>query len=154
MPDPKGRLTAQERTFAKHYAATGDGAYSARMAGYGSPAQRASANLQKPGVLAEVRLQARKRLESEGAEVGVQTLIEIATDRQQPGGTRVRAAAELVKQSGIGRADDGRPKEPHEMTASELQQAIEHLERLAGDRAKIISGVAVVSGAERDDIFA
>lgn len=153
MPDTKGRLTPQERVFAKHFASTGDGRYSAEKAGYGSPAQRASANLGKPAVLDEIRRNARKRLETEGAEVGVSVLVEIALDSRQPGGTRVRAATELVKHSGVGRGDDGQAKEPHEMTAAEIQQAIDKLERVAGDRAKIISGPCPDQFHSEGDLF-
>ena len=48
----------------------------------------------------------------------------------------------------IGKEDAAAGKEPHEMTAEELQQAIEQLEREAGNRAKVIN-----PSASKDDVF-
>ena len=48
----------------------------------------------------DVRRRARERLMTEGAEVGVATLIELAQDRLQKGSTRGAAAKALVQSSG------------------------------------------------------
>lgn len=48
----------------------------------------------------DIRRRARERLMTEGAEVGVRVLIELAEDRQQKGSTRGAAAKALVHASG------------------------------------------------------
>lgn len=48
----------------------------------------------------DIRRRARERLMTEGAEVGVRVLIELAEDRKQKGSTRGAAAKALVHASG------------------------------------------------------
>jgi hypothetical protein len=49
----------------------------------------------------DIRRRARSRLQTEGAEVGVRVLIELAEDKKQKGSTRGAAAKSLVQSSGI-----------------------------------------------------
>ena len=48
----------------------------------------------------DIRRRARERLQTEGAEVGVRVLIELAEDKNQKGSTRGAAAKALVQSSG------------------------------------------------------
>ncbi|MFZ2160458.1 MAG: hypothetical protein WAV72_30660 [Bradyrhizobium sp.] len=48
----------------------------------------------------DIRRRARERLQTEGAEVGVRVLIELAEDKSQKGSTRGAAAKALVQSSG------------------------------------------------------
>lgn len=50
--------------------------------------------------LDDVRRRARHRLQTEGVEVGVETLIELAQDKKQKGSTRGAAAKALVHSGG------------------------------------------------------
>ncbi len=97
----KGHLTAKERVFAVNMAATGDRLYSARIAGYSAPHQSAAQNLKNPDVAEDIRRRARHRLQTEGAQVGVAVLLELALDAKQKGSTRGAAAKSLVQLSGI-----------------------------------------------------
>lgn len=137
MPDKTGRLTPMEGVFAKHYGETGDATYAATKAGYSQPVVVGSQKRQDPRVLAASRAAARDRLRSEGAEVGVRVLIDIASDAKQPAGARVNAAVNLVKHSGIS-AEGADTLEPHEMTPEQIAKAIGELERNAAAQAKAV----------------
>ena len=135
MPDKKGRLTGMEAAFAKYYGQTGDASYSAAKAGYSAPVVVGSQKKSDPRIAAAAREAARQLLRTEGAEVGVRVLIEIAGDAKQPAGARVQAADKLVRHAGLS-AETNDGKEPHEMTGDEIARAIAELERIASDRAK------------------
>lgn len=135
MTTRKGPLSPMQKTFAQHYAATGDATYAATKAGYRTPAVRGSENKSDPAVAAEVRRIARETLRTDGAEVGVRVLIEIASDAKQPAGARVQAADKLVRHSGLS-AEGADGREPHEMSGADLAKAIDELTRIAADRAK------------------
>lgn len=138
MPDKKGRLTPMEGIFAKHLGETGDATYAATKAGYSQPVVVGSQKRQDPRIQAASRASARDRLRSEGAEVGVRVLIEIASDVKQPAGARVQAADKLVRHSGIS-AEGSDGLEPHEMTAEQIARAIEELTRAAASGAKPVN---------------
>lgn len=131
----KVRLTPMQRTFSRHMADTGDATYAAAKAGYAHPSVRGAENKSDPTVAAEVRRLARDRLRTEGAEVGVRVLIEIASDVKQPAGARVQAADKLVRHAGLS-AEGSDGIEPHEMTAEQIARAIGELERAASAQAK------------------
>ena len=126
-----------QRTFIHHMADTGDATYAAAKAGYAHPAVRGAENKHDPTLASEVRRLARERLRTEGAEVGVRVLIEIAVDVKQPAGARVQAADKLVKHAGLS-AEGGEERELHEMTGEEIARAIAALQHAASDRAKPI----------------
>jgi len=149
MPDQTGRLGRQERTFATHYAATGDKTYAATKAGYSQPAVGAHRALSRPAVLAEITRQQTERLVSEALPAAVKCLVDIITNDKAPAGARVQAA-KVVMDRTLG-VDDGRNgKEPHEMTGEELANAIAELERIAASQAKVIEAVPEPIG----DVFA
>ncbi len=127
-----------QRTFVRHMADTGDAVYAAAKAGYAHPATRGGENAKDPEIASEVRRLARDKLRTEGAEVGVRVLIEIASDVKQPAGARVQAADKLVRHSGIS-AEGSDGLEPHEMTAEQIARAIEELTRAAASGAKPVN---------------
>ncbi|WP_439392562.1 hypothetical protein ACRQ5Q_24365 [Bradyrhizobium sp. PMVTL-01] len=142
----KGQLTPMERAFAAKMDLSGDPAYSAEKAGYAQPGSAASKLMRNPDVLDEVRRRARTRLQTEGAEVGVRVLIEIASDPKQKGSARVAAAKALVHESGVARAQTLSETDLAEMPPDQLQELLgqarrELAERLA--RRNTIEGKAV-----------
>lgn len=93
-----------QRVFSRHMAATGDHAYAAEKAGYAQPGTNGAKLSHLPDVAEDVRRRARHRLMTEGAEVGVRVLVELACDEKQKGSTRGAAAKSLVQLSGISSA--------------------------------------------------
>ena len=128
---------------------TNDPVYAAEKAGYSSPRQAASMKSANPALQEQIA-KARDRLRGEGAQIGVAVLLELASDKKMPPGTRRAAAADLVKFSGVGAAEGEAEKDPHAMTDSELNEMIARLEErrtlllgAAGDRAKTIDGEVI-----------
>ena len=149
MPDKVGRFTVQEERFVEHYARTNDPTYAAAKAGYAHPQPRGSQNLQKPGLMALVQ-QARERLCTEGAAVGVGVLLELALDAKRvPPGVRRAAASDLVKYSGVAADASGDNVEPHEMTADQLAAArrAQELRLAAIDAAAATRAVDITPGS-------
>lgn len=120
-----------QRAFAGHMARTNDATYSAARAGYSQPASDGSQLMKIERVAEECRRRARNRLMTEGAEVGVSVLIELASDTKQKGSTRGAAAKALVQLSGVAGAQDLTEKDLSDMTPDELRSV------LAAARAKL-----------------
>lgn len=134
MPDKAGRLTPMERIFAERYAATGDAVYAAEKAGYSSPQQRASQNLGNQALMSESRAMAEARMVNEALPLAVESLIKTLKDPVAPWGVKNNAAKIVLDHTK--RADDKADKEPHEMTASEIDARIAELHQVAASRAK------------------
>jgi phage terminase small subunit len=137
MPDKLGRINKQESVFIERYAATGDARYAAEKAGYKSPAARASENLAKPMVVAEVQKLQRARLANEALPLAVDRLVGQLKDKNVVGAP-LNKAIELTLKYGGAVADEAQGKEPHEMSGEELARAIDTLERAAMAKAKPI----------------
>lgn len=137
MPIKGGKLTPMERSFAKHYAATGDATHSARKAGYGTPASRASELLARPAVAAEAQRISLARLQNEVLPLAIERHLKLLTD-QKIAGPALSKAIELAYKYGFNSDKAGTDKQPHEMTGEELAEAIAALRRAAADRAKPI----------------
>lgn len=103
--------------------------------------------MRKAHIIAEVRRQEELRLNLEALPAAVSLLTRAVTDDTFPANARV-SAAKIIMDRTIGKEDAAAGKEPHEMTAEELQRAIEQLEREAGNRAKVIN-----PDARKDDVF-
>lgn len=123
MPDRKGRFTGQEQAFVKHMTTHNNPTEAARQAGYVQPASKAVTLMNRPAILAQIQAAQSYRLKTEGAEVGVGTLIEIAKDGRAPAASRVMAARELVKLSGVAADAEGENKPLHAMSRAELVDA-------------------------------
>lgn len=143
MPIKGGRLSPQERTFAKEYANTGDATYAATKAHYASPATSSSRVLTRPGVKAEVDRQLKGIL-AKGAEKGAAFLVRVVDDEREPTKLRIQAATVLI------RADQGYDegkrgeREPHEMSIDEIHAKLAALEAEAGNRAMPVEQEASV----------
>lgn len=134
MPTQRGALTAAEKTFAAAYATTGDSAYSAQRAGYRTTAGGSMA-LARPAIQAEiVRLQTEK-LFATILPLAIEQHEKLLRNDATPAGAKVQAI-KLAYDRTLGLGEGGEAKEPHEMTAEELDAAIQKLRRAAADRAK------------------
>lgn len=131
-----------QRAFSGHMAATGDSAYAATKAGYNSPAIMGSRLALQGDVAEDVRRRVRHKLQTEGAQLGADVLMEIAADKLQKGSTRVNAAWRLVTLSGVvgpqalseGDLAD-MPADQIRALLAEAQRALEARMRLVGESA-------------------
>ena len=137
MPKKSGKLTPQERGFAKHYAATGDATLSAKRAGYGTPTSRGSELLARPAVVAEAQRISLARLHNEIVPLAIERHLKMLTDKATAGPALTKAI-ELAYKYGFNSDNAAPNKQPHEMTGEELAQAIDALKRAASDRARPI----------------
>lgn len=135
MPRKDGSLTPREAMWVGHMAATGDATYSAARAGYPRPPSDGWLKAQNPALMANVRKAQLARLTSDILPKALDLLERVVTDEKETTRNRLTAAQIVVKHSfaGDGAADD---KEPHEMTAQELQARIDRLRRVQAERAK------------------
>ncbi|HEV2155423.1 hypothetical protein [Bradyrhizobium sp.] len=129
-----------ERAFAAKMAVSGDPAYSAEKAGYAHAPAAASKLMRNPDVAEEVRRRARLRLQTEGAEVGVRVLIELAEDVKQKGSTRGAAAKALVQLSGITGAANLSEADLAEMPPDKIRELLSQAQRQLEARMKVVSG--------------
>lgn len=150
MPLKNGRLTPQERSFADAYALTNNAEFAAHKAGYKSSSALAKAS--DDALQARIHA-ARQRLRTEGAEIGVGVLIELAQDKATPSGVRRAAASDLVKLSGVGASEGEAEKPLSEMSAAELAtladrmaQRRDMLLKAASDKAKPVLEVEPSEG--------
>lgn len=118
-----------ERAFSAKMAVTGDPTYSAEKAGYSSPGTLGPRMAGNPDVAEDVRRRARQRLMTEGAEVGVRVLLELASDVLQKGSTRGAAAKSLVQLSGISTAQQLSPEDLAELPADQIRALLAEAQR-------------------------
>lgn len=137
MPDKLGRLNTQEKRFAKEYAMTGNAVFAASAAGYASPRQRASHNLQKDAVQADIRRQQLAILNNELLPAAIGVLATIIADPKASERGKL-TAVKIVLDRALGGADASESKEPHEMTSDEIQKRLDALRREASDRARVV----------------
>jgi len=139
MPRHNGRLTDQERQFASGVAATGNPVYAAAIAGYRHPGPRASNNLSKPEVQAEIRKQQLARLHNEVLPMAINVL-RAALDLDHAGvpwGSRV-TAAKIVTDRVFNDAQSAAQKDMADMTADELKDRMAMLQDRLASLAKPI----------------
>ncbi|MCJ2040286.1 hypothetical protein MKK55_15240 [Methylobacterium sp. J-059] len=120
MPLKSGRFTRQEQAFVDQMAHVNNPTLAARGAGYSQPASQGGVLMRRPDVLASVQAAVAYRLKTEGAEVGVGTLIEIAKDVKHPAASRVMAAKALVQLSGVAQGEDDGEKPLSSLSRAEL----------------------------------
>lgn len=132
----QGALTPQEHVFVQHYAPSGDAMYAAEKAGYVNPHDAAAKLPVKPRV-AEAAEKIREKLRTTGAEIGVQTLIDLC-DPKVPPGVRRAAASDLVKYSGVSGLEEGKRLELYDMTYEQLTRRREEILAQRAELAKVI----------------
>lgn len=135
MPIKGGRLTAQERTFAREYASTGDATYAATKAQYAQPATSSSRVLGRPVVQESIKRQQLARLNNELLPLALDTISGILNNAKATDSNKLTAAGLVMKYS-VGAMGEGEAKEPHEMSADELQAQIARLRNEAAERAR------------------
>jgi phage terminase small subunit len=150
MPIKSGRMTPQERIFAKHYAETGNGVFAAAQAHYSQPATAASKNLAKPTVLAEAQRQAEEMLANEILPWATKRHLKILQDDNLPAGAHNKAV-EIAYKYGLAKGIEGADKAPSELSAAEISAQLAGLEavkqrllREASDRANPIIEASVL----------
>lgn len=111
----------------------------ARLAGYSMPETQGWRLSQLPHIQRACRARIAAQLNTQGAQVGFSTLIEIATDKTAPKGARVQASNSLLDRAGfvskvLEKQRDSENKPLTEMSAAELEAFIsggmQKLERL------------------------
>lgn len=136
MPRKDGSLTPQEAAYAGYMAASGDPVYSAARAGYRTPGVDGWKKANNPVMVETVRRAQVARLNNELLPIALNLIERVILDDTENTRNRLTAAKIVVDRT-IGMAQDGtETKEPHEMTAAELQARIERLRREQADRAR------------------
>ena len=119
------------------------------MTGMSQPG--ASLALQRPSVQAEILRVQQERLTNDLLPLAVRCVEEILTNAKAPAGARIQAA-KLVFDRTLGVQGALGDKEPHEMSGSELADAIAKLEAMAAARARPIDA-EVIDDTPGGDIF-
>ena len=89
-----------------------------------------------PGRSDDIRRRARERLVTEGAEVGVRVLIELAEDKSQKGSTRGAAAKALVQLSGVSSAATLSEADLAELPADKIRALLSEAQRALDARLR------------------
>lgn len=150
MPDMKGRQTAKERVFVERMAATNDHLYAAAKAGYAVPAQGAHKALARPQIQQEIRARQLARMNNELLPLALDVISDILSSKTATERGKLMAAKIVIDRT-TGAGDGAEAKEPHEMSAAELQARIEALRREASDRAKPVVEVEANAQLEEPD---
>lgn len=140
MGKRRGALTPMQNAFSAKMASSGDPAYSAEKAGYGSPAIMGPRLARNVDVAEDMRRRARHRLQTEGAQVSVSVLIEIALDANQKASSRVAAAGKLGQMSGIASAATLSSEDLAELPADKIRALLGEAQRALEARMKVIEG--------------
>lgn len=136
MPLKSGRRTDKEALFIGHLAATGDATYAAVRSGYKDPAVQGWQKAHNPAVAEAVRRAQIARLTGELLPLSLDVLQNVLSDDKETSRNKLTAVG-LVLRYTVGQDQAGaETKEPHEMTAAELQERIERLRREQSERAK------------------
>lgn len=130
------RMTPRENRFASAYASTGDAAYAAHKAEYSMPEISGYQVLRRPVVQESIKRQQQARLNNELLPLALDTIEGILKNPKATDSNKNTAAGLVLKYTVGSGAEGGQEKEPHEMTADELQQQIARLRREAAERAK------------------
>lgn len=138
MPIKGGKLTGSEVAFVAAYAESGNLGFAGHKAGYGG-VNSASQALARPAVQDAIRREQIARLNNELLPLAIATLVEVMTSKTATERGKLTATALVLKHTVGAAVDATEGKEPHEMSAHELQQRIEALRREAADRAKPVT---------------
>lgn len=161
MPTKAGRLTGMEREFVRHMARTHDQSYAAAKAGYAVPKNAGWKLMSNELIQIAVRSEVEKALKEKLGPAAVYNLAEIALDKAQPAGARVKASEILMKAAGLGAQEGDSGKELHEMTGDELRREIARMEahqqamqRALADQARpIVDASPIEEDSPKSDVF-
>ena len=136
MPIKGGRRTDKEALFIGHLASTGDATFAATRAGYRDPQVQGWQKAHNPAIVDAVRREQVARMNNSLLPIALDLIERVILDEKENTRNRLTAAKIVVDRT-LGQVQDGaETKEPHEMTAAELQARIERLRREQADRAK------------------
>lgn len=152
MPIKGGKMTAQERKFSQVYADTGSVGYAAEKAGYAFPHVSGSKALARPAVQESIKRQQLARLNNELLPLALDTIETIMRNDKATDSNKLTAAGLVMKYS-VGQGEGSEAKEPHEMTADEIQQQIERLRAAAADRARPVIEAEPSSIDDKQGVF-
>lgn len=130
-------MTYAETRIAEVMAETGNREFAAHKAGVKYSSGAVDRAMQRPAVLNEIARIQQEKLFSELLPLAVKVHAEILADPKAPAGARVQAV-KLAYDRTLGAQDGAQAKEPHEMTAEEIAEAIGKLEAIAMSRAKTV----------------
>lgn len=95
------------------------------------------------------RARALQKLRTRGLEAAIDALIEVASNKNAPANSRAQAGSSLVRANGLFAASQNdTPKDPHEMTAAELNA---HVAQLKRDREALLAQMEAENG--EGDVF-
>lgn len=149
MKRRKGELSPHAERFVKEMKHTSDPVRAARAAGYAHPDNEAWRLMRTPEVVARIQAEVTNLLRTDGARIGVATLIEIASGKDFPAGARVMAGRDLVKLSGIGADVPDDEKSPDQMSRAELEAAARSIRSKLADLDNVID----VEPAPKTSVF-
>jgi phage terminase small subunit len=135
MRKKAGAFTPKERVFIDRFVASGDKVLAAKLAGFAHADRNAGQVANRPDVVRAVHALQLERIQSEVLPLAVERHLALLNDKQCTGQVLNRAI-EMAYKYGLAAGADGAKKQPHEMTAEELAQAIDALKRAAADAAK------------------
>jgi len=150
MPIKGGRLTKAEVAFSKAYAGTGHKTFAATVAGYAMPAASADQVLARPAVQESIKRQQLARLNNTLLPLALDTIEGILSNAKATDSNKLTAAGLVMKYS-VGAMGEGEAKEPHEMSADELQAQIARLRNEAAERAKPVLDIELNEPSSIDD---
>ncbi|CAK7259110.1 MULTISPECIES: hypothetical protein [unclassified Shinella] len=136
-------MTYAERRIAEVMAETGNRKFAASEAKVSYSSGAVDKAMQRPAVLNEIARIQTEKLFSELLPLAVRVHAEILADPKAPAGARVQAV-KLAYDRTLGAQDGAQAKEPHEMTAEEIAEAIGKLEAIAIGRAKTVESAQPV----------
>lgn len=128
--------TPLENRFIAEMRRTDEPVLAAARAGFRQPETLAGQLMNRPAIRDTVRREQLARLNNDLLPLAISTLQQIMTDPKATERGRLTATALVLKHTVGAAVDATEAKEPHEMSAAELQQRIEALRREAADRAK------------------
>lgn len=147
MPLKDGRLTEQEKRFVQHVVETGNPSYAARQSGYKSRGAVAQ-TMSRPAIQQAISEAQIVALHNEILPLAVAAHKRLLSDPKTPSGAVVQAI-KLAYDRTLGTQENAGDKEPHEMNAAELANAIQNLERIKSEKAR-----PVIEGSTNDpDVF-
>lgn len=145
----KDGMTPPQRAFAKEYARTGDGVYSATKAGYAHPDVRSSEMLRHPVISASIKQQQARRLNDELLPKALDLLERVLEDESAKHSDRITAAKVVVTYT-LGAKESGQDKAPEDMSAAELA---ERMATLRARQAQLAEGAKVIDLEPEGDVF-
>jgi hypothetical protein len=149
MPIKGGGLTAQERVVVERFAATGDKGYAMEKAGYAHVGANTARVFNRPAVQESIKRQQLARLNNELLPLALDTISTILSNAKATDSNKLTAAGLVMKYS-VGASGEGEAKEPHEMSAEELQAQIARLRNEAAERARPVLDVEASTIGESD----